>query len=90
MAAKPSTTKVEKAKPVRKHLTPAERIAKAEADLAALRKKEEAKAAKATATKVADRDKLVAKRDELNVKIDKLNAEIGPELVISGEPVDQV
>lgn len=80
MADKPSTTKVEKAKPVRKHLTPAERIAKAERDLADLRKKEEAKAAKVTAVKQADLDKLVAKSDEINARILKLRAEIGVEV----------
>lgn len=56
-------------------LTDAERIAKLEADLAAARKKAEAKRNKARDAALEKRAKLVAKRDELNAQIARIDAE---------------
>lgn len=73
-----TTTKKAEAKPKAKRtvLTDAERIAKVEADLAALRAKAAAKA-KGKVTQLSERlAKLKAGRDELDKKITALEAEI--------------
>jgi F0F1-type ATP synthase membrane subunit b/b' len=73
----------EKARPTngRRRMTPAERIARAEAELAKAKEKAEADAKKAE-TKVREQlDKLVARRDELNVKIAELEAQLPTEPV---------
>lgn len=77
MAKKDSTTKTEEVKPKRKQLTPAERVAKAEAELAALRAKAEEKEAKVRTAAKEKRAKLVEKRDALNVQISDLDAIVG-------------
>lgn len=81
-ADKPEATKAEakaEAKATRKMLTPAERVAKLEAELAEARKKAEAKANKAKAEATEKRAKLVEKRDALNVEIAALTKVIGDE-----------
>lgn len=66
-----------KPKVTRKQLTPAERIARAEAELKALRAKADEKEAKAKAEARVKRDALVVKRDALNAQILELNLTIG-------------
>lgn len=61
-------------------LTGAERIAKMEAEVEALRKKEEAKADKVKAASIDKRAALVVKRNALNVQIAELNALIGDDI----------
>lgn len=68
----------------RKMLTPAERVAKLEADLAEARKKAEAKDNKAKAEAKDKRAKLVEKRDALNAQITELDVIIGDLPVIEG------
>lgn len=74
-AQKNKATEGDSPKAKRKVLTPAERIAKAEADLQALREKAHEKDAKAVA-KIDDQLKVkVEKRDALNEEIAKLETE---------------
>lgn len=77
--AEPTTEKkaMAKAEAKRKMLTPAERVAKLEAELKAAREKAEAKANKAKTEATEKRAKLIAKRDELNTQIDELTKVIG-------------
>jgi hypothetical protein len=70
-----STT--EETKRTRKVLTPAERIAKAEADLAALKAKANEKEEKAKAAAREKRNDLLIKRGKLDEQIAELNATIG-------------
>lgn len=75
--AETTTTAPAKTEAKRKMLTPEQRVAKLEADLAAARKKAEAKTNKAKAEATEKRAKLVAKRDALNVQILELTETIG-------------
>lgn len=68
----------------RKMLTPAERVAKLEAELEAARKKAEAKANKAKTEATEKRAKLVEKRDALNAQIAELTKVIGDEPATEG------
>jgi hypothetical protein len=70
-----TTAQAEAPKAKRAVLTPEQRIAKAEADLAALRQKAEARKNKARDEAWDKRAKLIARRDELNAKIAKIDAE---------------
>ena len=63
-------------KPKRKMLTPAERVAKAEADLAALREKATARASKAASQLREHRAKLVAQIVERDEKIEAIDDEL--------------
>lgn len=73
---KPTTVEQVEKKRERKVLTPAERIAKLEADLAAAKAKAEAKAKKQVEELKAKRGTLVVRRSELTTKIDALTVEI--------------
>lgn len=79
-------------KVTRKMLTPAERVAKIEADLAAARAKLTEKSDKERTVLSDKRDKLVAKRDALNVEINEANQRLeelgtgGP--VPDGDPIE--
>lgn len=70
--------------PKRKMLTPKERIAKLEADLAAARKKEQEKADKKANELKAKRAKLQERRDALSDQIKAITAEIGDEPPVAG------
>lgn len=74
--AKGNTTAAKADKPKRTVLTPAERIAKAEAELARVREKEQAKINKAAERMVAERAKHLAKINELTDKVNKIDAEL--------------
>lgn len=85
MAAKPkqdSTNQVEAEKPkaTRKTLTTAERIAKAEADLAAIKAKAAAKEDKARDEAREKRAKLVVKRNALNEQIHAFDDVLGDDV----------
>jgi uncharacterized coiled-coil DUF342 family protein len=75
-AKKAAATSEDKPKRTRKMLSPDEKIAKLEADLAAARAKKDEKAGKARKDLVTKRDKVAAKRDELNKQVLELDAEI--------------
>ena len=74
--AKKTASSKEKATTTRKVLSPAERVAKLEADLAAAKSKLEDKDRKVLTETLAERDKLAAKRDELNTKLDALDTKV--------------
>lgn len=75
--AKPEAAKPEKkAEAKRKMLTPAERVAKLEADLAEARAKAEAKAKAKAGELTEKREKLTAKIVELQKQVDTINAEL--------------
>lgn len=77
MAAKKSTeAKPEGEKKVRVQLTPEQRIAKLEADLAAAREKAQAKNQKRIDVLLEQRAKLEAKHLDLNAKVDAIEAEL--------------
>lgn len=67
---------VEGDKPKRRNLTPAERIAKMEAELAATREKAEAANRKKAEALVEKRNALTAKVAELKAKVDEINLEL--------------
>lgn len=62
--------------PKRKHLTPAERVAKIEADLAAAKAKLELRANAQITVLIAQRDKLVAQANERYEKIRLIEEEL--------------
>lgn len=66
----------DKPKRTRTVLSPAERIAKLEADLAAARARVEQKDVKAASKLKADKAKLVGKRDELDKKIADIDEQL--------------
>lgn len=77
-STKPAPVKAEaKPKVKRTQLTTEQRIAKAEAELEAIKAKAAAKQTKAAEAAKAKRDALVTKRDALNVQIAELTATIG-------------
>lgn len=73
MAKQKETTASE---PKRKHLTPAERVAKIEADLAAAKAKLELRASAQITVLIARRDKLVAQANERYEKIRLIEEEL--------------
>lgn len=75
-----------KAETKRTVLTPEQRVAKLEAELAAARKKAEERANKAKDQARDKRTKLVEKRNALNVQIAELNEIIGDGDVIGDGP----
>lgn len=85
--ADPTTEKktMAKAEAKRKMLTPAEKVAKLEADLAEARKKAEAKANKEKAEATEKRAKLRAKVDELSKQIAELDKVIGDDGIDEAE-----
>lgn len=86
--AKKATPKAPaKEKSTRKMLTPAERVAKIEADLAAARAKLTEKSDKERAALTDKRDKLVVKRDALNAEINEANQRL-EELGTGGDVPD--
>ena len=90
-AAKKSAAKSGETK--RKMLTPAEKVAKLEADLAAAREKAEAQANKKFTQLREQRAKLVEKRDALNSKIaeidEQLPEDVEPDPIIAATGEDQ-
>jgi predicted nucleic acid-binding Zn-ribbon protein len=72
--AEPKKDEAPKAK--RTVLSPEDKIAKLEADLAAARQKAQDKRDKVVADKQAEKDKLTAKVDELRLKISEIDAEL--------------
>lgn len=88
VAKKQAAPKAEKASaPKRKMLSPAERVAKIEKELADARAKLTAKADKERTSLVEKRDKLVAKRDALNTEINEANQRL-EELGTGGDVPD--
>lgn len=87
---KQAAAKPEGEKKTRVTLTPAERIAKMEADLAAARERAAAGNAKKAKALVEQRDKLVAKRTEIEEKISGLTAQLDELGYVepAGTPVD--
>lgn len=71
-------------------LTPEQRIAKAEAELAELRRKAEEKANKGRTVAMEKRAKLVARRDKIQSDIDAIDAEYPPaETTTVGDTADE-
>lgn len=86
-AKKSSPPKADKPKATRKMLTPQERVAKIEADLAAARAKLTEKSDKERSVLTDKRDKLVVKRDALNAEINEANQRL-EELGTGGDVPD--
>lgn len=82
---KQTEAKAEGDKPKRKNLTPAERIAKAEAELAEIRRKAEEAANKKANVLREQRSKLVTKVAELEGKIAEINGELNQLGVVEGD-----
>lgn len=75
-AKKAASPKPEGDKPKRVVLTPAERIAKAQEALEALKQKEATKATKKAGVAKEKLGKLVEKRDKLNAQISELESQV--------------
>lgn len=93
MVKKADTTETAKApakeRKTRTILSPAERIAKAQADLAAMVAKAQTAAKAKVAGAEADLAKLVEKRDALNTKIEAKQSEVDELKAQAGEPVTE-